>query len=315
MTTDMTMEQTEESSGGGIFRWIGLFFLFTVLLLLFTLVKMPQPKIHAWILGTLNQQLNPMGIAASAEEGHIELGLGLKYEMSGVRLTMTDTQKVLKFSRLEVAPNVIGPLMQGKIGVHFALEEGSGSIVGDVKANSKGDDFDADIKIENVNLGRLGILPFATGLDGTADLKGTITLSGSPAAASGMTGKVNLTLAKIVIDAQKFKGFDIPRTAISDGAFDIDVSGGKATLNTARLGKPGGTDDFQGSASGDIKLNKILDNSEANLRLKFGFSDRYRQEKTISLLDSLLGMFKKPDGSFGVRLNGPMYGMQPAPDL
>jgi len=311
---EMTMEPatTEEEGGSPLFRILGFGFLFLALLVVFTLVKVPQPKIHAWLLGTLNQQMNPMGIQISAEKGHIELGLGLKYDMTGVQLTMMDTQKVMKFSHLEVAPNVIGPLLQGKVGARFLLEQGAGSIRGAVKA--KNDEFDVDIQLEDLNLGKMGVLPFALGLDGTADVKGTISLSGSPKEASAMTGKIQLNLAKIVIDAQKFKGFDIPRTAIADGAFDIDVSGGKATLTTARLGKPGGADDLQGSASGDIKLNKLLDNSEANLHLKFGFSERYRQEKTISLLDSLLGMFKKPDGSFGMRLSGPLYSVQPAPD-
>lgn len=312
MSTDLTVEATESGGGGGLLRIFGFGVLFLVCLFIFTLVKIPQPKIHSWLLGTLNQQMNPIGIAATAEEGHIELGLGLRYEMTGVRLTMMENQKVLKFSRLEVAPSIIRPLLQGKIGASFRLEEGSGTITGDVM--SKGDEFDADVQIDNLNLGRMGILPFAAGLDGTAEVKGSISLSGSPAALSGMSGKISLKLAKIVIDAQKFKGFDIPRTAISDGEFDVDIGGGKVALTSARLGKLGSTDDFQATATGDISLKKTLDSSDANIRVKFGFSDHYRLEKTISLLDSLLGMFKKPDGSFGVRLVGPMYAMQPSPD-
>jgi type II secretion system protein N len=312
MAAEAAIEITEESRGGGVFRFIGFGILFVVCLVVFTLVKVPQPKIHAWILGTLNRQMNPMGIQATAEEGHIELGWGLKYEMSDVRLTQLNTQKVLKFSRLEVEPDIIVPLLQGKLGVRFALEEGTGSIRGKLKA--KGDSIDADIELDKLNLGRMGILPFAIDLDGTGDLRGSIALSGSLADPETLSGSIKLNLSKILIDAQKFKGFDIPRTSISDGAFDIEIAAGKATFNTARLGKPGGTDDFQGSAAGEIKLAKVLDRSEANLKLKFGFSDHYRQEKTISLLDSLLGMFKKPDGSFGVRLNGPLSSVQPSPD-
>ena len=224
MSNEFTAEESvtvESGGGGGYLRWFGFGVLFIGLLIVFTLVKVPQPKIHAWILGTLNQQMNAMGIQASAEEGHIEIGFGLRYEMTGIRLTMVDTQKVLKFSRLEVAPNIIGPLLQGKVGASFRLEEGNGSITGNLKA--KGDEFDAEIQFDSLNLGRMGILPFAAGLDGTADLKGSIALAGSPAAVSGMYGKINLSLAKIVIDAQKFKGFDIPRTAISDALFDRDT--------------------------------------------------------------------------------------------
>ncbi len=312
MAIETTIEATEEP-GGGTLRFLGFGFLFVTCLLVFTLVKVPQPKIHAWLLGTINQQLNPMGIQASAEEGHIELGLGLRYEMSMVRLTQISSQKVLKFSRLEVAPNILGPLLQGKLGAHFMLEEGAGTIIGDIKA--KGDDFDADIQLDSLNLGKMGVLPFAAGLDGTADLKGSVSLSGSPSSASGLSGKITLNLAKIVVDAQKVMGFDIPRTAISDGVFDIDIGAGKATLTTVRLGKPGSTDDLQGTATGDIKLSKVLASSDLNLRLKFGISEHYRQEKTISMVESLLGAnFKKPDGTFGVRITGPLYEPQSAPD-
>lgn len=305
-------EAMEAKTGGGLLSGLVFGFLFLACLLTFTLVKVPQPKIHAWLLGTLNQQMNPLGIQASADEGRIILGLGLKYEMTGVRLTMLETQKVLKFSRLEVAPDLIVPLLQGMLGGHFVLEEGTGAIAGNVKM--KGDEFDVDVRIENLNLGRMGILPFAAGLDGTADVNGSIRLAGSASAVTGLTGKMNLVLAKIVIDAQKFQGFDIPRTAIADGVVDLEIGSGKATLTTVRLGKPGGADDLQGTTTGDVKLNRAIAASEANLRVKFGFSDRYRQEKTISLLDSLLGMFKRPDASFAMRLTGPITLMQPAPD-
>gem|GEM_PF-6451466 len=85
MASDITVEATEESRGGNILRFLGFGVLFLVCLTVFTLVKIPQPKIHAWILGTLNQQMNPMGIQATAEEGHIEIGFGLRYEMTGSR--------------------------------------------------------------------------------------------------------------------------------------------------------------------------------------------------------------------------------------
>ncbi len=300
-----------EDSGSGILRGIFLILLFLVSLTIFTLVKIPQSKIQAWILGTLNQQINPMGIAASADEGKLVLGFGLTYEMSGVRLTMIQSHKVLKFSRLEISPRIIVPLLQGKIGGHFALEEGTGVIAGDFMMSS--DEIDAAIQIENLNLGRMGILPFAAGIEGTADLKGTIDLTGSLAQPSSLNGRINLTLAKAVIDSQKFMGFDIPRTAMNDGVIDVAIGAGKATITAFRLGKPGGTDDLNGALTGEIKLGRTIESSDANLLLRFGFSDRYRAEKTISMLDSLLGMFKQPDGSFSMRLTGPLAGMQSAP--
>ncbi len=301
-----------EESSGGFLRWLGYGFLFLICLILFTLVKLPQPKIHAWVLGTINQQTAPMGIQVSADEGRIALGLGLQYEMTGVRLTKVATQKSLIFSRLEVSPNLIGPLLQKKLGGSFKLEEGAGHISGNIMAGQE--DFDAKIQIEGVNLGRMGILPFAAGLEGTSDIRGTIELAGAPNQLTAMNGQVKLNLSKLVIDSQKLMGFDIPRTAVGEAVMDIAIGSGKAAITTFRVGKAGGTDDLFADLTGEIRLNRIIEQSDANLRLKFGFSDRYKQEKTIALVDSLISAFKRQDGAFGMRLSGPLYAIVPSPD-
>lgn len=312
MSTDAVLDTSEETSlAGSILRWIGFSVFFLSALICFTLVKVPQAKIHGWILGTLNQQMNPMGMSISADEGKIALGLGLRYEMSGVRITKVMSQKSLRFSRLEVAPAFL-PLLQGKLGVTFTLEEGSGVISGIFL--TRGEDFETTINIENLNLGRMGVLPTLADVEGTAEIKGVIEIMGTINQPSSFNGKIELNLAKIVIDNQKISGFQIPRTAISDGVININIGAGKANFNSFRLGKPGGIDDMNATLSGDVKLMKIIDSSEANLKVKFGFADRYRLEKTISLMDSLLGMFKLPDNTFAMKLVGPLYSIQPTPD-
>lgn len=304
--------QVVEESSSGFFRWIGFGFLFLVCLILFTLIKLPQPKIQAWVLGMINQQTAPMGMQVTADDGRIALGLGLRYEMTGIRLTNLATQKSLKFSRFEVSPNLIGPLLQKKLGGSFRLEEGAGHIRGNVMAGKE--DFDMKIEIEGVNLGRMGILPFVAGLEGTSDVRGTIDLAGAQGQLSAMNGQIKLNLSKLVIDSQKVMGFDIPRTAVAEAIVDIALGSGKATMTSFRLGKAGGADDLFAELTGEIKLNRIIEQSDANLRLKFGFSDRYKQEKTIALVDSLITMFKRPDGAFGMRLSGPLYAIAPTPD-
>jgi type II secretion system protein N len=247
----------------------------------------------------------------SAEDGRIALGLGLMYEMSGVRITKTSNQKSLKFSRLEVAPSILVPLLQGKIGGTFRLEEGTGLIAGQVLV--KGEDLDVNLTIDGVNLGRMGILPFAGDIEGTADVRGSVELIGDPAQVTSLSGKVDLTIAKLTIDAQKIAGFDIPRTSIAEGAIGMSIGSGKATVTSFRLGKPGGSDDLFGTVTGDVKLNRLFESSELNLKARFGFSDRYRQEKTISLVDSLMGGFKTPDGTFSMNFQGPLHSAAPTP--
>jgi type II secretion system protein N len=311
-TIDSSPQPIEEGSGGGFLRWLGFGFLFLLLLVLFTIAKVPQSKVQGWIIGTLNQQMGPMGMQIAADDGRIGLGLGgLSYEMSGVRLTKIYTGKTLKFSRLEISPNILVPAIQGKLGGKFRLEEGSGTISGEVYR--KGEQIETTVTLEGVNLGRMGILPFAVGVEGTGDVKGTIELVGEPTSVSTLTGKMELSLAKVVIDGQKIAGFDIPRTSIADGAVNVGIGSGKANLTTVRLGKPGGTDDFFGSVSGTVTLNKAIEMSELNLKAKFGFADRYKQEKTIGLVDSLLSGYKTPDGTFSMAFTGPAYAAAPSP--
>ncbi|MBC7385759.1 MAG: type II secretion system protein GspN [Cryobacterium sp.] len=311
MAAETEMMVTEELEAGGWLRAIGLTFLFFISLIVFTAVKVPQSKIHGWIVGTLNQQMAPLGMQVTTDEGHLSLGLGLKYEMTGVRITKMLNQKTIKFTRLEVAPSIL-PLLSGKLGGTFRLEESAGVVSG--KVLTHGEEFDATLNIENVNLGRMGILPFLADVEGTADVKGTVEINGVGPQTSSYAGKIELNLAKIVVDNQKLGGFEIPRTSIADGVVNIAIGGGKATVNSFRLGKAGGTDDLNATLSGDVKLMKMLDASDANLKLKVGFSDRYKQEKTISVLDSLLGMFKLADGTFAMKFMGPLYAAQPSPD-
>lgn len=313
MAGDSALESVDEKPQGGFLRFLFLAFFFLSLLVVFALVKAPQPKIHAWLLGTINQQMNPVGFHILADEGHIVLGFGLQYEMTDVRLVKITNRKSLKFSHLEVAP-AIAPLLQGKLGGTFRLEdEGSGTISG--AALAKGEDFEVTLALEKIDLGKMGILPFAADIEGTANIDGTIELAGNTNQVTGLSGKIDLILAKIVVDGQKVQNFDIPRTAINDGVISLVLGSGKATITTFRLGKPSGNDDLNGVMTGNIKLNKMIENSDADLKLKFGFTDRYKQEKTISLLDSLLGQYRHADGTFGMKFTGPISAAQPLPDL
>jgi type II secretion system protein N len=314
MSAEAAMDNAEEgrSLAGTILRWMGLGAFFILALIFFTALKVPQTKVHGWILGTVNQQISPMGFQISADEGRLALGLsGLRYEMNGVRVNQMMNQKTLRFSRFEVSPSFL-PLLQGKLGGDFSLREGNGAIEGTFLR--RGENFETRIDLKDLNLGRMGALPVLAKVDGTAEIKGSIEILGAINQPSSFSGKIDLNLARIVIDEQKISGFQIPRTSISDGAINIGIGAGKATFNSFRIGKAGSNDDMHGAITGDIKLARTLDSSDANLKLKFGFSERYRQEKTISILDSLLGMFKLPDSSFALRLSGPIYAIQPMPD-
>jgi len=301
--------QDSRSTVRKVFGFVG-WSLFTVIcLVFFTLIKVPQAKIHNYVVGMLNQQLAPSQIRFSADEGQINIGFGVSYVMTGVQLTKVDSGKILRLKQIQVSPSLIA-LAQGRMGSHFLIDEGSGSLNGHFYTH--GDEMDAEFQTDGINLGKIGVLPFSAGIEGTAEVKGNVKVQGNMRSMSSFTGNVDLNLAKIVIDQQSFMGFSIPRLAISDGVVKIDIQSGKALFRSVRLGKAGSNDDLFCSFDGDIKLGKTADASELNLKGKLGFSKAVLN--SMVLLDALLGSMKTPDGTYAFRLVGPAMGTMPVPD-
>lgn len=297
------------STASKIFRFFAWSSFALACLVVFTLLKIPQAKIHNTIVGHLNQQLAPSGIQLSADSGRIGIGLGLTYSMSGVKL-VTPNNKVLKISEIEITPSVLA-VAQGKFGGAFSLREGQGSVEG-AFFTTKAGDIEADIHSPGINLGFMGVLPFLAGIEGTAEVKGDVQIAGNPKSVSSLTGAIKLNLSKMTIDQQSYKGFNLPRIAISDGVFDVTLGAGKATINSLRLGKQGGTDDLFYTASGDVKLGRTIDGSELNLRMKLGLAPGV--QRAFPLIDTLLAAAKTPDGTYALKVNGPMMGAMPMPD-
>lgn len=290
-------------------RFLGWTALFVVLLVMFTVAKLPQTKIQATLLGYVNQALNPGGIQVTADEGRLVLGLGIAYELKGVKLVKLGGLKpaILKVSRIEIQP-AWSALILLKPGAKFALEEGPGSLRGQVVM--RGEDLDVSFQSDGLNLGRLGALPFLAGIDGTAELKGEGSLLGNFRALNSLSGSIQLQVAKLVVDAQSLAGFNLPRIAASDGQIDLQISGGKVQFQNFRLGKS--SDDLSLGVTGDVKLGRTIDSSDANLHVKLGLSQGVL--KSFSILDTLLGSMKQPDGTYKIRLQGPMYSLMPTPD-
>ena len=257
-----------------IFRFIAWSTFALICLVFFTALKVPQPKIHNYVMGTMNQQLGPAGIQISADEGHIGFGLGISYEMTGVKLTKLSNNKVLKISRIEVSPSILG-LLQGKVGAGFSVEEGPGLVEG--KMLLRGEDFDLSLNTPGINLGRIGVLPFFADMEGTAEIKGEVNLTGNTKSASSLAGTVKMNLSKVTVDNQTFGFIKLPKMSVGDGVIDVSLASGKATINSLRLGKSGGSDDLFITTTGDAKLGKSLAGSEGNLR-----TSRYRNDRAAT---------------------------------
>lgn len=313
-----SIENAESSSQSGVRRslhmmgWIS-FALFC--LILFTILKLPEVKIKNWIQGTVAQMLAPHGIALTAEKTSLSLGLGVNYKLQNAVFTFPQGGQI-QLEGVEVSP-LLTHLLAGKIGATLDMAHGEGRMgarfsVPASLAGSPSTPIDAQVLVENLNLGRIGLLQALAGVKGSAIAKGEASIDGDSNQPSTLNGKFDLTLTKISIEPQSIMGFQIPKITISDGVIKGDIKSGKVIFSTVKLGKPGSAaDDIIASMTGDIQLGKTADATQLALKTKFSLSQNVL--KSFVLLDALLVGGKQPDGSYAFAFNGPAFGALPTP--
>ncbi len=289
-----------------MFAWT---FLVIFLLLLFTLLKLPQDKVRGFIQGSISSALSSRGITLTADESDLSLGWGISYKMKGVTLAPPPPAPPSKIDEIRISPSIFS-LLVAKPGGKILIRESGGTLEGSFsyRTNQIAVSFEA----KEMDLGKIGVLAMAAGIQGSAVVTGTGTIQGDPGTPSSLTGDVALELKKIAIDAQRIQGFSIPRLSISTGQLNVRLENSKALVKTLRLGKPGNAeDDITGTASGEVTLGRQWESSMLNLTVQFGLSQKVL--KSFGLIDALLGAGKQPDGTYSYQLTGPIVSPIPTP--
>lgn len=313
---DSGIVEEELSLGGKLkktFGRIGWVIAGIFLLLLFTLLKLPEDKLRAYVQGMISAQLAQQGITMTAAQSGISIGFGVSYEMKDITLTPAPPAQPIKIEKITVSPYLLA-LLQHKAGAKIWLENKGGKL--DLSFTQSLKPGSGDIawwaKATNLDLGAMGILPTFANLQGSAVINGTIDIAGDMNVPSTLAGTVALSLAKVTIDSQSIMGFSIPKLSISEGKVEADINRGKATVRNLELGRAGNTaDDIRAKVTGDITLGRNWQYSTLNLHATFNLSQTIL--KSFSLLDALLGAGKKPDGSFAYDISGPVYSPNPTP--
>ncbi|MCM2324116.1 MAG: type II secretion system protein GspN [Oligoflexia bacterium] len=311
-TTDPSLTALESAAPSRLRRLLKtagwtLFALFC--LVSFTILKLPEDRIRNFVHGTISNVLADYGIGFSASEGHISIGLGLSYVMKDVKLTPPPPAMPARLKSVTFSPSFL-PLLTGRLGGTLRIDQDKGSLKADVTAKKQ--EFSVSLDARSFDSGAAGILPLTAELNGSFLLSGTGELRGDPNIPSTLQGQVALDLSRIVIDAQTIAGFSVPRLAISEGRLDAEIDRGKAKIKTLRLGKKGNpSEDFQGSVTGEMTLGRSWPSSTLNLKADFALSQTIL--KSFSLLEALLGMAKRPDGSYAYSIAGPLTAPIPTP--
>jgi type II secretion system protein N len=284
-----------------------------VCLVFFTLLKLPEDRIKAYIDGSIAVALAEKGVSFNATGGQVSFLFGLSYTMKDITLSLPPLNSPVHIDKIQVSPSLLSLLFlrySGKIWI----ENGKGELNGSFSI--KNSEFSVSYKIKNLELQKLGLLPLLAGFQAAATVDGAGSFSGDYANLTSLDGNAALTLTQISLEPQSIAGFSVPQLSISDAVAEVKTEKGKATIKTFRLGKPnpsktGAIDDIQGAILGDITFAKQVELSQLNLKMHFTFSENIL--KSFVLLDALLGSGKQADGSYSFNLTGPMVAPMPSP--
>jgi type II secretion system protein N len=306
MSEDFATTPQSLSESRSPFKVIGMVVLFLTCVILLTLLKLPEARITGFIQGMVQSGLDPYGIYLTDRGRELSLFPAPLYRLDHPVIELPDQTRV-EFDELRVHPKLSG-LFIGKPGIRAELKQGASEIL--VNAAGKGDRVDAEIHLENADLGKLGVFAFAAGLRGAGFLSGDIKVEGSLADPSTLNGSLELKLRKLRLDEQNFMGFQIPTVQVSEGDLNIEIKAGKILLKNVQIGK--GMDDLRVQVTGDLGLNRYLNSSTMNLRAVLGLSDKLRQ--SFSILETLMASAKTPDGRYAYKLTGTLGAPMPQPD-
>lgn len=285
----------------------GVFAFFT--LIVFTLMKLPEDRVKAYIDGNISALLAPRGISYSAGDSSLSVLFGITYTLKDVTLTFPPPSPQARIDQIEISPSFLS-LLIGKFGGSLWIKAGNGTLSSSFSV--KNPEASLSFKAKKLDLGRLGLIPALLGVRGSGLLEGTASLSGNMLIPSTVEGAVDLRLTQVAMDPQSIEGFAVPRLALSEVIANLEISRAKATIKTLRIGKQGNAaDDIQGVLTGEITLTKLWEMSNLNLKAHFGFSENVM--KSFALLDMLLASGKQADGTFAFSLTGPLASPIPTP--
>jgi len=220
------------------------------------------------------------------------------------------------------------PLLIGRVRINFHVEMLGGTIDGSTEKS--GEDRKVEVELAKLSIGDLGALVSTIGLPMAGELRGHASLSLPEGKLSKATGAIDLTIADFSVADGKTKIKDtiaLPRMNVGDLVLECDVAGG--VVKVTKFAAAGQDLDF--SADGKITLRDTFAESQADLYLKFRFSDKYKNkdDKTKALFgtpgssapalfeiaDPRLRQSKRPDGFYSWRAWGMLKTLRfdPAP--
>jgi type II secretion system protein N len=281
-------------------------------LLFFTLLKLPEARLTAYLTGLLSAELGKRGVTLTASETDLGLLLGLRFSLQGVTLTFPPPLAPLKIDEITLRPSLLG-LLRGRAGASLEIEAGKAQVTGTVSSGLSPSSarYQLDLELENIDLAKTGLLALAAGVQASGTLNGSIDLTLDLAKLSESQGTIDLTLSKGALEAQTIQGFPVPRIGLSEVRLLAEIEGEQLKFKTAKIGKLDAGDDLIATLTGGLKLNRFLESSTLNVTANFSVSEAVM--KAFPILNALLAAGKQGDGSFTYQLAGSLNAPLPTP--
>lgn len=272
-----------------------LFFLFC--LAVFLVWGFPVERIQSLIEREASKAL---GMKATVSELSMLFPNGV--EASAVRLTKEEEDGKPGFGLLatDVSARIgILGIITGSRDISFSAGLLSGTIEGDLRLDENAQEIAA--KIQQLDLAKLPLLSDKIGLPVNGKVQGQVELELNPKDFKAARGTIAIAVEKAGLGEGKLQlpvpgfsgGLTVPPINLGKILAELEIGKGRADIKTLQVR----SEDVEATVEGNLNLQKRLDQSMANLKVKFKLTDDFlnRNPKFKDLIQ-MAGLPRGPDG-------------------
>jgi type II secretion system protein N len=316
--------------------WVGYPAFYLVCFFLFAYLTFPYEHLRDRIVSGFADEQRKSGGGMRLEIDSITSYWLSGVEMRGIRLISPPSSapdgtrrpaSEMQVDRLTARVSIL-PLLIGRLSVSATAKAFGGSI--EASSDKKGEDRRLEVDVRDVAIGRFDPLVQLVGLPMSGEVKGHVELSLPDGKLAKANGAVQLTFVDYAVGDGKTKIKDtiaLPKMNVGDLVLECDVKDGQ--LRLSKLAAAG--QDLDLSADGKIALRDPWAESQADLFVRFRFSDAYKNRNDTTrglfgapgtnapalfeLADPRIRTSKRPDGFYSWHASGQLRSMRfdPAP--
>ena len=315
-------------------KWVGYVLAYLLAFVVFAYVSFPYERLRQYVVSMHNSAQTP------PSQNRLEIDSltwswrfpGLVAE--GVRLVVPPPPvpeadkpalpQYLEAKDVYVSASALA-LLTGAREASFGAEALDGDISGWARDSASGRRL--ELQLDGVNPGSIPQLQSTIGLPLAGSLTGQINIDVPEGNFSKAEGTVDLAAEDLVLGDGKAKiknTIALPELHVGKFVLKAQISGGRLKIDECTSqGR-----DLELALSGSVRLRPKVENSLADLELKFTFAEKYRTQSDMTRAifgqpDSKIpGLFdtattghlsKQEDGSYGARLTGTLARLNPRP--